>query len=442
MNNPFPLPSAFIQHTKMLLKDDSEAFLKTYHKPPYRGIRFRYEKPCLGRDDLGDKIIYAKNAWYLSSQSSAGNDPLHESGAYYIQEPSAMAACAVLAPSEGDRILDLCAAPGGKSTQIAMSAELSLLVSNEPNPSRAHILSGNIERMGIKNAIVTCAFPQQLSDKWPMFFDKILVDAPCSGEGMFRKNPSACSEWTADLPIYCHHRQTEILDHAALMLRPGGKIVYSTCTFNTIENEQTIAVFLDKHKNFQLKPISVPGLPSAPDGMMRLWPHRFHGEGHFIALLQKESPLSSEKKPASPVPIPEPNHEIYRAFQDFSKETGCSFPVLSCWKSLLISPPRISPATDNINVLRMGLHIGALKGHIFSPDHALPMSVSLSKCLELTRRDIILYLHGDTIPCASDLRGFYAVSYKGFQFGLVKASDGIMKNHYPKGLRKTFHESH
>ena len=185
----YPLPLAFIESMRPLLSGEMDAFLASYQQPAQRGVRFRDARRPLSASSLLGDIPYARNACYLSLDSNAGAIPLHEAGAYYLQEPSAMAAAAALRPQDGDRVLDLCAAPGGKSTQLAMSAHLSLLIANEPIPSRAQVLSSNIERMGIGNAVITCAYPDALAARWPSFFDKILVDAPCSGEGMFRRHP-------------------------------------------------------------------------------------------------------------------------------------------------------------------------------------------------------------------------------------------------------------
>lgn len=251
------LPPLFIENIRTQLGNETESFLKTYLEPHTRGIRFRGTNTPVPAEDLLGKIPYVPNAYYLSNESRVGTTILHDAGAFYIQEPSAMAAAAVLAPKPTDTVLDLCAAPGGKSTQIAISFHPALLVSNEPIPSRAQILSSNIERMGIKNGIVTSAYPDQLRQKWPSFFDRILVDAPCSGEGMFRKDPQVRLEWTESSPAHCAGRQADILDAAADMLKPGGTLVYSTCTFNILENDQTISAFLSRHSDFSLMPFSL-----------------------------------------------------------------------------------------------------------------------------------------------------------------------------------------
>ena len=280
-------PQGWIEQLTPLLGPSLPDFLHSYEEPPARGLRVRpgIQPPA----EAGEPIPWAENAYDLPLDSTAGAHPLHEAGAYYLQEPSAMAAAAALHPRPGERVLDLCAAPGGKSTQLAayLRGE-GLLVCNEPVPSRAQILSRNIERMGVPNAVVVSMLPEQLSGRWPGFFDKILVDAPCSGEGMFRRHPETRQEWTPASPMGCAQRQSHILRHAALMLRPGGMLAYSTCTFNPIENEGVIEGFLREHPEFSTVSFSLPGLPEC-GGTLRLWPHQIRGEGHFVALLRKEA---------------------------------------------------------------------------------------------------------------------------------------------------------
>ena len=199
-------------------------------------------------EGLGDPVPWAKGAYFVEGDARPGLSPLHEGGLFYLQEPSALSSAGVLNPQPGERVLDLCAAPGGKSTQLAALMQgQGLIVCNEPVPSRAQILSRNIERMGVKNAVVTCAMPDQLAPRFAAYFDRIMVDAPCSGEGMFRRQPEARDEWSENAPRGCADRAMEILEEAAKMLRPGGVMVYSTCTFNDTENEGVLARFLAIH---------------------------------------------------------------------------------------------------------------------------------------------------------------------------------------------------
>ena len=299
MNEQYPLPIAFVRRIQEQLGPDAAAYFAAMEEPWHRGLRLNPMKPLPAdhplHSDLLEPVPWHDGGWYLHNDSTLGAHPLHEAGAYYIQEPSAMTAVSVLNPQPGERVLDLCAAPGGKSTQIAgMLAGEGLLVCNEPVPSRAKILSRNIERMGIRNALVVSADPDQLCAKWQNCFDAILVDAPCSGEGMFRRHPETRLEWDEQSPAGCAARQTRILNAAVQMLKPGGRLVYSTCTLNLVENEQVVSQLLDEHSELICVPFSLPvgqgenaAVMEAPDGMLHLYPHQFKGEGHFVAQVRK-----------------------------------------------------------------------------------------------------------------------------------------------------------
>ena len=260
------LPPAFVSRMRAQLGEEADAYFAAMEMPCLRGLRLNPQKPVSGAalEAVGgvEEPVpwYSALGRYLRNDSPAGTDPLHEAGAYYLQEPSAMAPVSVLSPRPGECVLDLCAAPGGKSTQIAAAlAGEGLLVSNEPVPSRAKILSRNIERMGVPNALVVSAQPEALAARWGVLFDAVLVDAPCSGEGMFRRHPETRAEWNPASPAACAERQRRILGCAAAMLRPGGRLVYSTCTLSPEENEETVRWFLQEHPDFSAQPFSLPG---------------------------------------------------------------------------------------------------------------------------------------------------------------------------------------
>ena len=300
------LPQLFLDRMKQMLEEEYPAFLNSYEDARYQALRINPSKTDTDRftEETSfhlQPVPWEANGFYYEKEDQPGKHPYHEAGVYYIQEPSAMAPAAYLDAQPGEKVLDLCAAPGGKSTQIAAAMQgKGLLVSNEIHPARAKILSENMERMGVKNVMVTNESPQTLAGMFMEYFDRIMVDAPCSGEGMFRKNEQACEEWSPENVQVCAARQQEILACAASMLRPGGRMVYSTCTFAPEENEGTISRFLEQHPQFHIVPVKkYPGMadgvaawtkhPAAEIGdTIRLFPHHLHGEGHFVAVLEKE----------------------------------------------------------------------------------------------------------------------------------------------------------
>ena len=428
------LPQAFVNRMKALLQDEAAAFLRSYDEPYQRGLRVNPMKPVDADliPGLLDAVPWETSGYYLSQESNAGALPLHEAGAYYLQEPSAMLPAAVLDPQPGETVLDLCAAPGGKSTQLALRMRgEGLLVCNEPVPKRAQILSRNVERMGITNALVVSSLPAPLAKRWPEGFNAIQVDAPCSGEGMFRRHPETRDEWSEDSPAGCAKRQAEILDCAAEMLRPGGRLVYSTCTLNAVENEDTVAAFCQRHPDFELAAFDLPGA-SAPTGMLTCYPHRMRGEGHFVALLRRKGegvaqlPLDAS--------LPKPDKALVKALQVFAPEAPMPTAILG--DTLVYLPG--CPDVRGLKVLRVGLHLGAMKGKVFLPDHAWAVSTAAPDVpqVPLTEEEARRYQAGETIAVPDGLRGFVLPTLAGLPLGWGKVSDGVMKNHYPKGLRR------
>ncbi len=426
-------PQGWIEQLRPLLGDTLPDFLRALNQPPLRGVRTRKDAPPPPKAE--EKVPWGTDAYYLPLDSDAGVRPAHEAGAYYIQEPSAMTAAAALCPRPGERVLDLCAAPGGKSTQLAaMMGGKGLLVCNEPVPNRAQVLSRNIERMGVKNAVAVCALPEELSPRWLEFFDKILVDAPCSGEGMFRRHPETREEWTPAAPAGCNRRQTRILHHAAAMLRPGGRLVYSTCTFNAEENEGVVEAFLRAHPDFHLVPFSLPGLPDC-GGMLRVWPHLVKGEGHFAALLEKDG---DAKKKQAVFSLPVPGKQEIALAQAFLREhIAEKLDLNAVFAGKVIAAPAELPPLKGVRVLRLGLQIGEMKGKIFLPDHALALACPSLRTVPVTEDEARLYQAGQVLPVDESLRGFYTPTLNGLNLGWGKASEGQLKNHYPKGLRKS-----
>lgn len=441
------LPEAYRRQMESQLGEQASAYFAALEAPYVRGLRLNPRKPIDPGliDGLQEPVAWqAQNGRYLAMESAAGLDPLHEAGAYYIQEPSAMAAVAVLAPKPGERVLDLCAAPGGKSTQIADAlAGQGLLAANEPVLSRAKILSRNLERMGVANALAVCAEPERLAPLWQGCFDAVLVDAPCSGEGMFRRHPETRGQWSEQTPAGCAARQKRILASAWRMLRPGGRLVYSTCTFNPEENEGVVGWLLAACPDARPVPFTLP-LPEGralkgERGTLHLYPHQLKGEGHFVALVRKlgDTPVAGFMPAAASLTPPAP--QALAAYRAWAQGLGGALPLPNAQLGeMLIAAPELPPL-KGVKVLRAGLQLGTLKGKSFWPDHALALGLPLPYALPLralSPEEAKAYLRGESLQMPADASGYGLAAYQGLALGFGKASDGQLKNHYPKGLRR------
>lgn len=456
------LPEEFLRRMEKLLGEEYPEFLQSYERPRGQALRFNPLKGEI-RDFLKKApftlraVPWEPNGFYYDGLDTPGKHPYHEAGVYYIQEPSAMAPAAFLDAQPGERILDLCAAPGGKSTQIAAAMQgRGILISNEIHPARAKILSENIERMGITNAVVTNESPQMLATRFESWFDRIMVDAPCSGEGMFRKNEDVCGEWSTDNVQHCAGRQMEILECAAGMLKPGGILVYSTCTFAPEENEGTISSFLRQHREFTLcETEKYPGMsqgredwiPDAVSGIektIRLFPHKLEGEGHFLAVLRKQGDLPGDfqgfcggfEKGASKNDLGE-----YPSFCHENLRRPPEGKFLRFGEQLYLAPEEI-PSLNGLKVLRPGLHLGTIKKNRFEPSHALALALSPEDVthtwnLASDSEEIRWYLGGQTFPAEGE-KGWYLITVDGYSIGWGKLAGAAMKNHYPKGLRISY----
>lgn len=498
------LPEKFLERMQNMLGEEYPAFLESLSGKRYRALRINPLKAEIqeGKEKLPfvlSPVPWTKNGFYYEEEEQPGKHPYHEAGLYYIQEPSAMAPVPCLMeertsaaaipeqqedvsaaaipeqqeePATPERVLDLCAAPGGKSTQIAEYMwGRGMLITNEIHPQRAKILSENIERMGISNAIVLNETPESLSKKFIAFFDRILVDAPCSGEGMFRKNDNAGEEWSEENVALCAERQDGILDCAATMLRPGGRLVYSTCTFAPAEDEGSISRFLETHPDFCLEKEE------------RLMPHKVKGEGHFLAVLHRGTKdISAERQTAGT----EKSIALKdcKEFLDFAKE-ALTIPAeeLTAGKILLrfgeqlYLAPAETPSLRGLKVLRPGLHLGTVKKNRFEPSHALALFLKKEQAvnginLSCDGTAVRKYLEGQTLTigegCDVEMadimtrgrtaaeqadtitregrsagqadvsmpKGWCLVCVDGYSLGWGKAAGAVLKNHYPKGLRK------
>lgn len=444
------LKQTFKDNISSLLREQADDFFASYEKPAVRSLRVNTLKPVdlsvLFPDTRFTPVPWCTDAFYHPESFSAGKTAAHLAGAYYIQEASATFPVTALEVRPGDKVLDLCAAPGGKSTQIAAALKgEGLLVANEIVPSRAAVLSQNVERIGVRNAVVLNHDPRDLEDRFCGWFDKILVDAPCSGEGMFRKSPEAAREWTPDSPAACAARQAEILSSAFKMLKPGGVLVYSTCTLNAQENEETVARALDAHADIRLYPIKTdipqPALYGVNasgdviDGTVRIMPHLADGEGHFCARFVKTDGEQGRVRPFRPTA----NRAFDKAFSKFCSQYLKVRPVADMFFGEYgYSAPPDCPDLDRLKVLRAGIQLGKLVKDRFEPSHSLALALNADDVKNVLSfdegaKELKAYLCGETLPC--DFDGWATVCVNSLPLGWGKASGGVLKNHLPKGLR-------
>lgn len=457
------LPIEFEKKMKAFLGDEWDDFLYSYDNNRFQALRFNTLKVQSPEEIMrilkvlgisSDKrVSWANGAYYFDENVRPGKHPYHEMGLYYIQEPSAMSAAALLAPKPGMRVLDLCAAPGGKSTQLATYlGDSGLLVSNEINTQRSRILSQNIERMGIKNAIVTNEDSFVLASHFPGFFNAIQVDAPCSGEGMFRKLPEAIEQWSMENVAICAARQKEILDNAAVMLKPGGTIVYSTCTFSREENEDVIEYFLEKHPDFTL------------EEMERFWPHKVDGEGHFVAKLVRRGSVDTgfksdrqtkkiknnkNRKNETKSALTKENMKLLSEFLDETISDDMAALIknsrLVMFGEQLYRLPDMEVDIKGLKVQRAGLHIGEFKKQRFEPSHSLALALKLSEAKNVVKLtcdnpQTIGFFNGQSVMLSDEQaaeckKGWALVCVDGYPAGWGKVNGTQVKNHYPKGLR-------
>jgi NOL1/NOP2/sun family putative RNA methylase len=405
------------------------------------------------REAMGDPVPWMPDAFYISSESKLGKSVYHEAGAFYIQEPSAMAAVAALNPQPGETVLDLCAAPGGKTTAISrwMGGQ-GVLVANEIHPSRVVVLAQNLERLGV-SAVVVNEAPDRLADALPGRFDAVLVDAPCSGEGMFRKDPESRAQWTPDAPEKCAARQRDILTRAVQLTREGGRVVYSTCTFNPEENERVIAWALNSLPveiiELPLWPGWEPARPDWADGeerlqhARRLWPHTGRGEGHFVAALRvvRENPAARNTSPPRPLRA---SGKALQLWRDFLSEI-LHAPAPESWNvpcirgSVVFAAPDFGlPGLDRLKVLRPGIALAHEERGRFVPHHHLAMALhptAPALRIDLTPEQASMYLAGESLP-GHPQRGWGWVNVEGLPLGWGKSVPGRVNNLYPKGLRR------
>ena len=417
-------PEAFLKRMEAQLGGDFPAFCEALREPPKKALHINSIKtdreelsallglplPALSENPDGASVPNAFNP---------NATPLHAAGLFYMQEATAQAPVAAVTLPEEPVVLDLCAAPGGKSAQLAAKMRGGVLFSNEIVPSRAEVLAGNLERMGVTGAIVTNAEPTSLCERLGGRCDAVLVDAPCAGEAMFRKDEQAVRDWSPEHVETCALRQRAILGDAAKAVKPGGTLVYSTCSFSPQENEETVQAFLDRHTDFSVV------------GMQRMYPHTSAGEGQFFAVLKKAGgrvPSAFAVGKSDRIP----------AFEAFSEQVRLPAGQLRLLKDgrVLLLPPMPSPL-EGVKIVRAGLLLGEVKGSRFEPAHALAVAgkeTPFYRTCALGPDEAMRYLRGETLMKETE-KGYGAATYLGHALGLYKASEGMLKNHYPKGLR-------
>jgi 16S rRNA C967 or C1407 C5-methylase (RsmB/RsmF family)/NOL1/NOP2/fmu family ribosome biogenesis protein len=455
-------PPPFLEKMSRLLGSEYPAFAQSYEEPPQVGLRVNTLK--ISPVDFSSKSPFALKpvgdyeaaGFRVAPEAQPGRHPYHAAGLYYLQEPAAMAAAALLRPEPGDWVLDLAAAPGGKATHLAsLMGDSGLLVANDVHTGRARILAENLERWGVRNALILNNEPAHLAAKFGPIFDKVLLDAPCSGEGMFRKQ--GAFEWSEGIVAACARRQSAILAEAARLVRPGGLLAYATCTFSPEEDEQVVAQFLAERSDFRL--VDAPRYEGFADGRpewangatvvagaVRLWPHRFAGEGHFIALLQREGEGERPFPTKNAARSTRPDGAARALWRAFAREQLVSEMdeervgvVNGRYLELL---PQHTLDTAGLHVIRHGLRLGELGKGQFKPAHALALALraaAVKNALNFAPDDETLhaYLSGHPLPVQdSQPEGWRLICVDGYGLGWGKQIKQRVQNHYPAFLRR------
>jgi NOL1/NOP2/sun family putative RNA methylase len=467
-----PFPNDFIAEINRLLGEQSPMFWDNQETtPPISGLRVNTLKT---NPELIQKVFsaelkslpWAGDGFQLPQGFNPGKHPFHSAGLYYLQEPSAMAPAAALDPQPGELILDLCAAPGGKSTQIlSLMKNQGLLIANDSNPRRVQALARNIERWGARNAVLTNEVPRKLAEHFGPVFDRVLVDAPCSGEGTFRTDPGEIKKWSTNFSKRCGLIQDEILWFAGKMVRPGGILVYSTCTFNQQENEGSVMRFLQANSDFVVNPIPLqPGFsngiplskadPGNLKGTVRIWPHLAPGEGHFIARLRKSENSASGQLPSQSTPtvLTTDQQKFYKEFFDSSLNLTPGTEMispgsssLSCFGNQLYLFPPNTPQLEGLRIHHWGWSLGIFKGDRFRPSSALASGLTKEDAQIVIKfpvgdPNLVSYLRGSPIRYPGDEvanSSWVLVTVEGFPLGWGKIVQGRLKSHLPSWLRHT-----
>lgn len=458
--NRIELPECYIEKMKKLLGEEFPAYMESFERPSVSGLRVNTGK--VAANELSRRLPYElepvpwiENGFYYQQEERLSRDVYYYAGLYYLQEPSAMTPASLLPVEPGDMVLDVCGAPGGKSTELGVKLKgRGMLVANDISNSRAKALLKNLELFGISNICVTSEAPDKLAGVFPAFFDKILVDAPCSGEGMFRRDKDMVKSWQEKGPEYYCKLQREIVEQSVRMLKPGGYLLYSTCTFDRAEDEEIILRLLEKHSELEL--VKLPLFEGAADGLglpgcVRLFPHRMKGEGHFAALLHRKERAPEKKGRAADRTTGTPGtsgKNLRKREEEFSRfldmlhlelEDGRMMEKNGCVYYL----PEGFPDNSGLRFLRTGLLIGELKKERFEPSQALAMALTpeaFSCTVSFKREDnrVVRYLKGETIALTEEegpVKGWCLVCVNEFPLGFAKGTGMALKNKYYPGWR-------
>ncbi len=440
------LNEIFIERMRKTLGDKGlSEYLEAFKRAPSRALRFNSVKSSAPhREKISDILTEPLPFWdgaYRFECDGIGNHPYHHAGVFYVQEPSAMTPVSAVEIREDMRVLDTCASPGGKSTQAAERLKSGYLVSNEIVPARAKTLSGNIERLGYTNVTVTNTDTETLARLFPDHFDLVIVDAPCSGEGMFRKDSGAIEEWSEANVEACARRQGEILDNASRCVKKSGRLLYSTCTFSLEENEENMEYFLNTHPDFKLVTPSEKSINASSDGignpdMRRVYPHSSLGEGQFFALLER---IDGDEKAFVSSALEKIPSEDMKICEEFLKKNLEKLPEgkLAVFKENIVLVPENLPVPERVTY-SCGVTLGKVEKRVFRPHHQLfsALGILFKNKIDLSTDspELKKFLHGETFNTdAPD--GWACVTVDGASLGGVKVTSGVAKNHYPRGLR-------
>ncbi len=451
------LPEQFVEKMQGLMGDEFDSYLESYKKPRFYGLRVNTLKISV-EEFLKiapfhlEPVPWTQDGFYYQEGDNPGRHPYYYAGLYYIQEPSAMLPGAVIGVKPGERVLDLCAAPGGKTVQMAAQMKgKGLLVANDINTDRVKALVKNVELCGVRNAIVLNETPDKLVKNFEGYFDKIMVDAPCSGEGMFRKDEDAIKSWEKYKCEKCCGMQWDILEQVDRMLKPGGVILYSTCTFSPEEDELMIERFLDKHPG-RYELLEIPKAAGIVGGRTewssgkydfskaaRLWPHKLNGEGHFAALIRK---TDSAVETDSRMDRPDKTSTIDPVVTDFIKNNTNLNPEGHIFQkgANVYCLPVQSPDLSGLKVAKFGWYLGELGPKGFIPSHSFAVSLNYNEIknkinFAADSREINSYLKGETMMESGE-KGYTGICVDGYPIGWAKQTGDMLKNLYPKGWRK------